>query len=33
VRLELPVDWEKGMSDDALLKGIRSHLAEEESAT
>jgi hypothetical protein len=33
VRLELPGDWEKSISDDALLQAIRSQLAEEPSAS
>ncbi|MBM6578748.1 hypothetical protein ILT44_01040 [Microvirga sp. BT689] len=32
VRLELPGDWEKTMSDDALLVAVRSLLKEEQSS-
>jgi hypothetical protein len=33
VRLELPGDWEKAISDDALLEAVRSQLEEEQSST
>ncbi len=33
VRLELPGDWEKSLSDDSLLRAIRSHLADEPQAS
>jgi hypothetical protein len=33
VRLELPGDWERAMSDDALLEIVRSQLEEEQSST
>ena len=33
VRLELPGDWETSLSDDDLLRAIRSQLAEESSAS
>jgi len=29
VRVELPGDWEKGLSDEALLRAIHERLAEE----
>ncbi len=32
VRLELPADWEKAMSDDALLEAVRAQLEEEQPA-
>jgi hypothetical protein len=31
-RLELPVNWEKSMSDDALLEAVRAQLKEEQPA-
>ena len=33
VRLKLPGDWERAMSDDALLEIVRSQLEEEQSST
>jgi hypothetical protein len=33
VRLELPGDWERAMSDDALLEIVRSQLEEEQPST
>jgi hypothetical protein len=33
VRLELPGDWERAISDDALLEIVRSQLEEEQSST
>ncbi|MEE1655747.1 hypothetical protein VB618_06035 [Microvirga sp. CF3062] len=33
VRLELPGDWETNLSDDDLLRAVRSQLAEETSAS
>lgn len=30
VRVELPGDWEAGLSDEALVEGIRARLADED---